>query len=464
MQLGMTTSNDYAVISGGLRIRNPKTIDITLFCELCKLLLLDPIQLSCCGSRLCRWCSIKGVPENEPFTCLFCYNTTETKKQAHADRGAACELNMVKIECFSCSWNGLYSDYKIHLEKEHADFECIECHQRFYSVNLYQEHREEICEYRCMPCGLPGCTELIKWSDMGAHCLSMTHQTILFKLTTDICIRKKHPSNTIDPCNVDSNIQQELMAVNENNDSISSAVDNSLEDCKRLNSECEHIQTKNNDILQQESEIGKELQSGNEKFKKCMDDHTEMEKQLDDAKNSRWPTKPLVLDMNDTITFPIAKEPNEINAQFSTQTPEFSTSAWGYKLMLRICSTYLSGAERQEYLSIYVSLLRGNMDSILVFPFPYDIYVCLCDQSRQKKDIELVIKPGDNVSAFNRPSSDRNSEVGIAKFCPLSFLKDPGSSYLKDGVFCIRVYIDFMNMKSKLAKSKNEPVNTNGSE
>ncbi|CAF4908128.1 unnamed protein product [Rotaria socialis] len=112
MQLGMTTSNDYAVISGGLRIRNPKTIDITLFCELCKLLLLDPIQLSCCGSRLCRWCSIKGVPENEPFTCLFCYNTTETKKQAHADRGAACELNMVKIECFSCSWNGLYSDYK----------------------------------------------------------------------------------------------------------------------------------------------------------------------------------------------------------------------------------------------------------------------------------------------------------------------------------------------------------------
>ncbi|CAF3437037.1 unnamed protein product [Rotaria socialis] len=104
------------------------------------------------------------------------------------------------------------------------------------------------------------------------------------------------------------------------------------------------------------------------------------------------------------------------------------------------------------------------MDSILVFPFPYDIYVCLCDQSRQKKDIELVIKPGDNVSAFNRPSSDRNSEVGIVKFCPLSFLKDPGSSYLKDGVFCIRVYIDFMNMKSKLAKSKNEPVNTNGSE
>ncbi|CAM4856941.1 unnamed protein product [Rotaria socialis] len=85
MQLGMTTSNDYGVISGGLRIRNPKTIDINLLCELCKLLLLDPIQLLCCGSRLCRWCSIKGVPENEPFTCLFC-NATQAKKQVRIQK------------------------------------------------------------------------------------------------------------------------------------------------------------------------------------------------------------------------------------------------------------------------------------------------------------------------------------------------------------------------------------------
>ncbi|CAF4364544.1 unnamed protein product, partial [Rotaria magnacalcarata] len=78
--------------------------------------------------------------------------------------------------------------------------------------------------------------------------------------------------------------------------------------------------------------------------------------------------------MNDTITFPIAKQPNDINTPFSTQTPEFCTSSWGYKLVARVCSTYISGEERQEYLSVYVSLLRGNMDSILVFPFPYDIY------------------------------------------------------------------------------------------
>ncbi|CAF4160484.1 unnamed protein product, partial [Rotaria magnacalcarata] len=57
----------------------------------------------------------------------------------------------------------------------------------------------------------------------------MKHQTILFKLTTDICTRTKHTSDTANPFNVDSNIQQELMAINENMDSIPSAVDNSLE-------------------------------------------------------------------------------------------------------------------------------------------------------------------------------------------------------------------------------------------
>ncbi len=48
---------------GGLQIRNKDEISITLFCELCKLLLLNPTQLLCCGTRLCHWCSKQGVPD-----------------------------------------------------------------------------------------------------------------------------------------------------------------------------------------------------------------------------------------------------------------------------------------------------------------------------------------------------------------------------------------------------------------
>ena len=85
---------------GGLRVRDNNQINNNLFCGLCKLLLLNPMQLLCCGTRLCRWCSKKGVPErwlflhsikllqfltfmfiySEPFICSFC-GTRQSKKQ-----------------------------------------------------------------------------------------------------------------------------------------------------------------------------------------------------------------------------------------------------------------------------------------------------------------------------------------------------------------------------------------------
>ena len=55
-------SEEINKLFGGIKVRNYKEINNTLFCELCKLLLLYPIQLSCCGTRLCRWCSKKGLP------------------------------------------------------------------------------------------------------------------------------------------------------------------------------------------------------------------------------------------------------------------------------------------------------------------------------------------------------------------------------------------------------------------
>ncbi len=32
-----------------------------------------------------------------------------------ADRGVERELNSIKIECYSCSWNGSYKDYQVFL-------------------------------------------------------------------------------------------------------------------------------------------------------------------------------------------------------------------------------------------------------------------------------------------------------------------------------------------------------------
>ena len=47
----------------GLKVGNISEINITLFCELCGSLQLHPMQLLCCGTRLCRYCATVGVPD-----------------------------------------------------------------------------------------------------------------------------------------------------------------------------------------------------------------------------------------------------------------------------------------------------------------------------------------------------------------------------------------------------------------
>ncbi|CAF0808095.1 unnamed protein product [Rotaria sp. Silwood1] len=134
-----------------------------------------------------------------------------------------------------------------------------------------------------------------------------------------------------------------------------------------------------------------------------------------------------------------------MNVPFSICSPKFKTSSFGYCFMLRVCSTIISENENQEYLSIYITLLRGEFDPILLYPFPYNIYLCLCDQSNQGQHIVSIIKPNAKLLSFICPTGEKNDEVGITKFCPLKYLKDIHSIYLKDGVFFIRIFIDFMN-------------------
>ncbi|CAF2384047.1 unnamed protein product [Rotaria sp. Silwood2] len=435
---------------GGLKISNKDTINLSLFCELCKLLLLEPIQLLCCGTRLCRWCSNKGLPDSEPFTCLFC-NIKQAKKQAHVDRGAERELKMIKVECYSCSWNGLYNDYK-HLGQQHAYLQCSDCHEDFFSVNLYEEHRQEICTYRSIPCGLPGCIEHIKWSEIAIHYLSDKHQKILLKIITQHIVSKNHlannPNCSTTTFDVACNMEQEFTTVNEKINIFLTEVDTYLNNSTQLKSEHDQIKVTYDSLIPQRNTVRKILKDDNEKINQHIQDQNEMEKKIDDIKHLQPFTKNLSLDSDSTITFSFIKHSHEMNVPFSMYSSKFKTSQFGYNFMLRVCSTIISENENQEYLSIYITLLRGEFDPILLYPFTYNIYLCLCDQSKQKKHIVSIIKPDANLLSFVHPTSEKNDEVGIIKFCPLNFLKNVENNYLKDGVFFIRIFMDFMNTGS----------------
>jgi hypothetical protein len=157
-------------------------------------------------------------------------------------------------------------------------------------------------------------------------------------------------------------------------------------------------------------------------------------------------SNPKLLDATGTMTFPFNKHHSDINSPFSMYSQTFKTSPFGYSFILHVCSTMdFTTNENKEYLSIYIALLRSDFDSILFYPFPYNIFLSLCDQSGQGKHITSIIISDPKSSSFARPTSEKNNEVGVVKFCPLNYLRNAESIYLKDGVFFIRVFIDFLN-------------------
>ena len=151
----------------------------------------------------------------------------------------------------------------------------------------------------------------------------------------------------------------------------------------------------------------------------------------------------LSLDRNSmfTLTFSFdAKEPSA--SRLVRSSPRFRTCPSGYDFVLGVFSTVYSG---QEYLSVSLTLLRSAHTSILIYPFPYPIYIILWDQSHGQQHIVYKSMPSPESPSFERPTCEKNDTHIIDQFCLLADLVDTKRAYIVDGTFFIRVFIDFLH-------------------
>jgi len=280
---------------------------------------------------------------------------------------------------------------------------------------------------------------------MKIHFLCTNHQRLLIEFIINYIFSKKHLSTKSNLCRITN---QEMKAIQERIDTVTPGLVTLSNDCRRLRSEHDQSKSICEGLISQINQTKKMFNDDNEKTLKCIQSPNEIEKELEDTKKLYLSTKVLLLDVDNTVIFSFHKNNDEINSSFSIDSPTFKTSPFGYSFKLRVCSTIESTNTNQGYLSIYITLLRSDFDQILFYPFPYNISLCLCDQSGQGKHIISTIKPDLNSSSFTRPIGEKNAEFGIMKFCPLNYLTDNNSIYLKDSTFFIRISIDFMNTGS----------------
>lgn len=142
------------------------------------------------------------------------------------------------------------------------------------------------------------------------------------------------------------------------------------------------------------------------------------------------------------------------NAKNSSQSifinsPSFYTSKYGYKLSLKL---YLNGDKntRDKYLSLYVTIMRSEYDSLLEWPYKYPITLCLYDRSVHKDHVVHTVTPDITSECFQQPKMDANKSGGIPEFCPLWKIFSKEFGYVQQDTMYIKAFVDFNIYPTKI--------------
>ena len=122
----------------------------------------------------------------------------------------------------------------------------------------------------------------------------------------------------------------------------------------------------------------------------------------------------------------------------SLYSAPFYNSRFGYKLCLRL---YLDGdgSGKGTHLSFFLTIMRGEYDALLSWPFQQRVTLSLLDQDMQR-DVVQSFRPEPNSSSFQRPRNEMNVASGCPMFTLVSVLDN--SSYVKDDVMFMKCKIE----------------------
>ncbi|CAF1329482.1 unnamed protein product [Didymodactylos carnosus] len=168
--------------------------------------------------------------------------------------------------------------------------------------------------------------------------------------------------------------------------------------------------------------------------------HLRLQEELTNVKNSIPPPA----GHDGSLTWKITDVQNKIDIarsdpQSYLNSPPFFSSSTGYKMKVIL---YLNGDGEAhcKHISLYFMIMQGEFDSILHWPFNFEITFSLIDQSNQQRHITETFHPDSKSVVCHRPLSDTNEATGIQKFCSLDSL----GHYIQDDVMFIKINIDFV--------------------
>ena len=132
------------------------------------------------------------------------------------------------------------------------------------------------------------------------------------------------------------------------------------------------------------------------------------------------------ISLNGTLMWKISEvtKNNLTSPNSFLESTVFYTASDGYKLQGCV---YLNGDGEAtgKCISVYITLLRGEFDGLLNWPFLFPVTIVLIDQSLQGLDVSKTFQPTRTSSCFRQPMDDIKRPSGLPDFFELSKMKDP---------------------------------------
>lgn len=127
----------------------------------------------------------------------------------------------------------------------------------------------------------------------------------------------------------------------------------------------------------------------------------------------------------------------------------FHVGRCGYKMAIKV---YLNGdgEGRGTHLSLYVVLMPGDFDELLLWPFRQTVSLSILDQSGARNHHSLSFRPDPASRSFFRPDpkSVGNLAVGFSCFCPLNQLEaGKNAIYVRDDTLFVKAKVDMSGLE-----------------
>ena len=121
----------------------------------------------------------------------------------------------------------------------------------------------------------------------------------------------------------------------------------------------------------------------------------------------------------------------------------FYTSPQKYKMKIQLCPNG-SGEAKNTHLSVFITIIKGEYDAILPWPFLPQVTFTLIDQQEdtsQRENVVMSFKANPSLmESFARPVGDQNSGTGYGNF--VSHEKLQTRRYIVDNTIFLKAKIE----------------------